>query len=107
MTPFRNSGVSNIVVLLRRLLTYGAIVVVGLMAAACASLPTESSWGDVSLIGTPPKILFSFSDRVVQIDPTDGSLVKLLDDDGKVRVDDQGNPRTWVLTAPSGTTAHF
>src|SRR4051812_6784726 len=107
MTPFRNSGVSNIVVSLRRLLTYGAIVVVGLMAAACASLPTESSWGDVSLIGTPPKILLSFSDRVVQVDPADGKLVKLVDSDGKVRVDDSGNPRLWSLLAPNGTTAHF
>jgi len=107
MTPFRNSGVSNIVVLLRRLLTYGAVVVVSLMAAACASLPTESSWGDVSLIGSPAKILFSFSDRIVQLDPTDGKPVKLLDTDGKVRVDDSGNPRTWVLLSPTGTTVHY
>ncbi len=94
-------------VLLRRLLTYGAVVVVGLMAAACASLPTESSWGDVSLIGTPPKILISFSDRILQVDPADGKLVKLLDSDGKVRVDDAGVARTWSVVSPAGTTLHF
>ena len=88
-------------------MTYGAVVVVGLMAAACASLPTESSWGDVSLIGTPPKILLSFSDRILQVDPADGKLVKLLDSDGKVRVDDAGVARTWSLASPAGTTLHF
>ena len=94
-------------VLLKRLLTYGAVVVVGLMAGACVGLPTESSWGDVSLIGSPAKILFSFSDRIVQIDPADGKPVKLLDSDGKVRVDDSGNPRTWVLLSPTGSTVHY
>lgn len=91
-------------VLLKRWL---AVVVVALVTASCASLPLDSSWGDVSLVGTPPQILLSFSDRIVQVDPTDGSLVELRDANGDVRVDDQGNPRRWTVQVTSGTALHF
>ncbi len=93
--------------LLRRLWTFGAIVVVGLLAGACVGLPTESTWGDISLIGNPPSILFAFSDRIVKIDPTDGSAVDLLDPEGKVRVDADGNPRPWMVQGSGNPALHF
>jgi PQQ-like domain len=91
--------------LLRRLWVVGALVV-GLLGASCIGLPTDSSWGDMSLIGSTPDILFSFGDRIVQVDPTDGSLVELRDADGQVRVDDQGNPRRWTVQT-TGSSLHF
>src|SRR5664279_2474308 len=109
MTPFRNAGVSTIVVFLRRCLRYGAVVVVGLLAAACVGLPTDSTWGDVSLTkDTPARIMLAFSDRIVQVDPSTGLPLELLDPTtGKVRTDDKGNARTWIVQSPTGTTVHF
>jgi len=85
----------------------GLVAAVGILASACVAMPSDSSWGDVSLLGDPPKILLAFSDRVVQVDPTDGSPVELRDANGNVRTDDQGNPRTWLVQSPSGTTVHY
>jgi outer membrane protein assembly factor BamB len=93
------------VVLLKRLLVVVAVVV---LTAACASLPTDSSWGDLSLIGDPPQILFSFGDRIVRLDPANGQdPVQLVDANGTGRVDDQGNPRRWIVQTTSGTPHHF
>ncbi len=93
--------------LLRRLWVGALLAVVGLLAASCIGLPTESSWGDMSLVGSAPDILFSFGDRIVQVDPTDGSLVELRDPNGQVRVDDQGNPKRWTVQTATGGTLHF
>ncbi len=93
--------------LFRRLWTYGAIIVIGLLAGACVGLPTDSTWGDISLIGNSPNILFAFSDRIVQIDPTDGSAVDLRDAEGKVRVDADGNPRPWLVQGSGNPALHF
>lgn len=78
-----------------------------LAAAGCTSGPTETAWGQMRLIGDPPQILFSFNDRISLIDPLDGQAVALRDENGRVRVDDQGNPRLWEVRAPSTTPAHF
>lgn len=107
MIPFPNRGVSNIVPLLRRVWVGALLVVVGLLASSCIGLPTDSSWGDISLIGSTPDILFSFGDRIVRVDPTDGSLVELRDPNGQVRVDDQGNPKRWTVQTTTGGTLHF
>lgn len=109
MTPSRNPGAAKIVVSLRRLWKYGAIAAVALLAAGCASVPLDSSWGDVSLIGdeASPNILLAFTDRIIQVNPVDGSLISLRDSSGNVRVDDQGNPRRWLVQANSGTPMHF
>ncbi len=84
-----------------------AVVVVALLLASCASLPLDSSWGDISLVGDSPQILFSFSDRIVLVDPTDGSLSELRDANGDVRVDDEGNARRWTVQQTNGTPFHF
>jgi outer membrane protein assembly factor BamB len=109
MTPSRNSGAAKIVVSLRRLWKYGAIVAVALLAAGCASVPLDSSWGDLSLIGneSAPNVLLAFTDRIIQVDPADGSLIELRDSSGNVRVDDQGNPRRWQVQATAGAPMHF
>lgn len=91
--------------LYRRLWTCGAVVAVFLLAA-CGSFPLDSSWGDISLIGETPTIMFAFNDRIVQIDPTDGSAVELVDSEGRVRVDDEGNPRPWLVQLTDSPT-HF
>ncbi len=94
---------------LRRLWRYGAVIAVGLLAASCVSVPLDSSWGDVSLTGdaASPNILLAFNNQIVQVNPADGLAVSLLDSNGNVRVDDQGNPRPWRVQATGNTPLHF
>jgi outer membrane protein assembly factor BamB len=100
----------KIVVSLRRLRRFGAALAVVVLAAGCANIPIDSSWGDISLIGdeSAPNIMLAFTDRIIQVDPADGSLVELRDSNGNVRVDDQGNPRPWQVQVSGGQSPiHF
>ncbi|MEP7293246.1 MAG: PQQ-binding-like beta-propeller repeat protein [Chloroflexota bacterium] len=90
---------------LRRLWIFGAVIVVGLLAAGCASVPIDSSWGDISLYGD--NVLLAFTDRIIQVDPSDGSLVDLLSPDGEIRRDDEGKPRPWQVQVTGGSPVHF
>jgi outer membrane protein assembly factor BamB len=96
----------NTTVFTRRLLLLGATVLL-LTAAACVGGPLEATWGQISLFGEPQNILFAYNDRIVLIDPADGSPVELRDDEGNVRVDDEGNPRVWQVTGASNTQTLF
>lgn len=78
------------------------VVMLLLVGAGCSGLPLQASWGNISLFGNPQQILFSYDDRIVQIDPTNGQPTQLRDADGTVRVDDQGNARVWRLQVTSG-----
>ena len=82
----------------------GALIVV-FTAAACVGGPTEANWGRLSLVGE--NILFSFSDRMVLIDPARGSPVELVDVNGDIRVDDQGNPRLWEVRGSGNAPTQF
>jgi outer membrane protein assembly factor BamB len=90
----------------RSLLLFGALVVM-LMATGCIGGSLEARWGELSLAGEPQNIVFAFSDRIVLINPADGSPVQLRDSNGNVRVDDQGNPRLWQIGGLGGAPAQF
>lgn len=73
-------------------------------AGACGPAPLGVSWPAVSKVGDEQNILLAFNNQVDLIDPVDGKPIKLLNEDGQVRVDEAGNPRIWKLTggeAPS------
>ncbi|MCC6801805.1 MAG: PQQ-binding-like beta-propeller repeat protein, partial [Anaerolineae bacterium] len=92
---------------MRQLRIIGAVVIAGLLAASCVGLPLDSSWGDVSVIGSAPNIMLAFGDKIVQVDPVDGSQINLFDANGNVRVDDEGKPRPWLVHLQNGTATHF
>ncbi len=95
-------------VLLKRLRVCAVLVAVGLLASACVGLPSDMSWGDVSLIGDPPTILLSFSDHLVEVDPATGSPIGVKDANGDAKLDDQGNPLAWNVQATDNNAAqHF
>ena len=96
----------SVIVKQRLLVLLGALMVV-VAATACVGGPTEVSWGHLSLVGEPQNLLFAFSDRIVLIDPADGSPVELRDANGNVRVDDQGNPRLWEVRGAGNTPTQF
>ena len=95
------------VVFLRHLRILGAVAIAGLLVASCVGLPTDSSWGDVSLIGSTPNIMLAFNDKIVQVDPVDGSLINLYDANGNVRMNDEGKPRPWQVQVTGGSPSHF
>lgn len=84
-----------------------ALVLLALVLASCTTGPLEPTWGSLSLYGPTDQIVFSFGDRIVMLDPVDGSPLELRDADGNVRLDDQGNPRTWEARITEGTPAKF
>jgi outer membrane protein assembly factor BamB len=81
-------------------------VVILTALAACGPAPLGTSWAGLSLIGEANNILLSYNDRLVMIDPVEGKPVKLLNQRGEVRLDDQGNPRLWEVRG-SGPNQFF
>jgi outer membrane protein assembly factor BamB len=78
-----------------------------LLVAACGPAPLGTSWGGLSTLGDGQTIVLALNNQVVMVDPTDGSALKLLNSDGQVRLDDQGNPRTWKVTGSDAQTLFF
>lgn len=85
---------------IRRAALLGALLLVALVVSSCSGGRIEASWGSLSLTSDSTEIIFAYYDRVVKIDPISGRPVQLLDNAGDVRLDDAGNPRTWVVAAP-------
>lgn len=85
----------------------GAAILAGVLAAACVPIRQEASWPALSLIGDDQNIVIAYNDRVVMVDPDDGTPVKLRNADGEIRVDEEGRPRVWQFTGPEGTMTQF
>jgi len=93
--------------LAKRVALAAALILMVLALGACTGGLAEASWGSLSLYGSPQNILFAYADRIVMLDPLDGSPVELRDADGNVRIDDTGNPRIWQVQAGQGALAKF
>jgi len=94
----------KIVRLFRRYGIAAALLLI-ILATGCVPLPADPNWGHLSLMGD--QIMFSFHDRIVMIDPVDGSLSELRDGEGRTRVDDQGNPRPWTVSVTTTQTRFY
>ncbi len=88
-----------------RLVSMALILV--LLVAACGPAPLGTSWAAVTLVGNDQNILLAFNNQTVLVNPSDGSAVKLLNSDGEIRLDDQGNPRIWKVTGSDAQTLFF
>lgn len=72
-------------------------VFVLLVSAGCVGARIDISWpamGTVELNGES-RVLVAYKDRIDAVDPVNGSAVRLLNNDGEVRIDSEGNPRLW------------
>ena len=87
---------------LPRLWTAGILIIFAALIAGCVPIRLEARWPSLSTVGDEQYILMAYHDRLVMVDPTDGSLVRLRNADGEVRLDEQGNPRLWEVTGIEG-----
>lgn len=99
MTPFpilRSSALNTVKVLSRQRLIVAAILSVFLLAA-CGPAPLGTSWAGLTTVGDQQNILVAFNDRVIMVNPADGKTARLVNAEGEVRLDDNGNPRLWEV----------
>jgi outer membrane protein assembly factor BamB len=81
--------------------------VLPLLLTGCVGGTLEVNWGALSVLPDTGDIVLAFSDRMVQIDPIDGTPVELRDENGAVRLDDQGVARTWQVSNTGGQQSRF
>jgi outer membrane protein assembly factor BamB len=99
----KNKSVSNrstIVVLL---------ALVMLFVSACVPARIGTSWGALQTItlNEQPRVMITYNNWVVILDPSTGRPAPLLNESGEVRVDDQGNARPWQIDGHSVNNAQF
>lgn len=82
------------------------LVVVG---AACAPSRIGVSWGvmDTLVVNGETRILIGFNQHLNLLDPENGTVIPLLNTDGQVRLDEQGNPRRWDVDGTRYDGAQF
>lgn len=80
-----------------------------LVSAGCVGARIDISWpavGTVDIDGST-RVLVAYKDRVDAIDPVNGSAVRLLNSDGEVRTDAEGNPRLWQIDSTDAQGAQY
>lgn len=87
----------NSVKFLSRHRLIGAAILSILLLAACGPAPLGTSWAGLTTVGDQQNILVAFNDRLVMVNPADGKTVKLVNQQGEVRLDDSGNARLWEI----------
>lgn len=83
------------------------LVFIVVFASACAPIRIGTSWPSVSTIGEDQTLVVAFNHEIIQVDPTTGLAVELVDADGNPRLDDQGNPRPWRVDGNELEGANF
>ncbi len=83
------------------------LVFIVVFASACAPIRIGTSWPSVSTIGDDQTLVVAFNTEIIQIDPTRGLAVELVDADGNPRLDEQGNPRPWRVDGNELEGANF
>ena len=86
----------NIVTFFRRHGLLGVVIFVALAVSACGG-NVGTSWPGVTKLDSTQQIAMAYTDRIVLINPANGDPVELLNEDGRVRLDDEGNPRLWEV----------
>ena len=85
----------------------GAVILVGLLASACVRPRLGTSWASTTLVGDDQNIMVAYNNLLVQVNPANGSGVRLRDSEGEVRLDDEGNPRSWHVDGNELDSAEF
>lgn len=101
--PILRSKALNIVKFLSRHRLIGAAILSMALLTACGPAPLGTSWAGLELVGDEQNILVAFNDRLFMVDPVDGKTAKLRNQDGEIRLDDDGNARLWDIRQNQNT----
>ncbi|MBZ0278258.1 MAG: PQQ-binding-like beta-propeller repeat protein [Anaerolineae bacterium] len=82
-------------------------LMVMMLVAACGPAPLGTSWAALTTVGDAQNIVMAYNNEVVLVNPVNGKAVELRNADGEIRLDDQGNPRTWKITAENSRAMFF
>lgn len=77
-----------------------------LLVSACGPTHIDPRWSSVSLVNDD-QIMLAFGDRLALVNAIDGKPVSLLDADGNVRLDEQGNARIWEVRGTGNGQTRF
>lgn len=85
------------------------LVAVMFVSVGCVNTRMGVSWPtlDVANLNGEAQIIVAYNNQVTLINPDNGRGTVLLDPEGRERVDDQGNPRRWVLEGNEYDGAQF
>lgn len=83
------------------------VIFAAFMVGACVPIRLEARWPVLSLTGDEQNIFVTYNDRIAMIEPENGSLVRLRNADGEIRLDEQGNARLWDFRGPQEAPNQF
>jgi len=80
-----------------------------IFTTGCVAARQGESWPTLSTLTVSGEqiISVSFNDQINFVNPTNGSVVNLLNAEGEVRRDDQGNPRRFIIEGGTYDNAQF
>ena len=80
-----------------------------LFITGCVGTRIGVDWPAIALINYngQDKIMVAFNQRVSMIEPSNGQRTALVNTEGQVRVDEQGNPRPWQVEGSTFENAQF
>lgn len=91
--------------ILSRFRILGLALLIIITVSGCVGSRIGVSWAGLKTIGDDQKILFSYNDRLALIDPTNGSPMDVLDENGEIKRDDEGRPVSWEVLGQGGQQA--
>jgi len=77
-----------------------------LLVSACGPTHIDPRWSSISVVNDD-QIVLAFGDRLTLVNAVDGKPVALLDANGNVRLDEQGNARIWEVRGTEGGQTRF
>lgn len=85
------------------------ILILSLFLAGCANVRNGVSWPGLStvVIGDETGIIVAYDAQVVALNPSNGDVLSLLDDEGDVRFDAENNPLRWSIDGGEYEKAQF
>lgn len=86
-----------------------AVMLALLVAAGCAPVRLGVKWPVLDVVSNngQTRIFVAFNERVSLVQPENGAVAPLLNPEGQVRLDENGNPRPWILMGSSADNAQF
>lgn len=89
--------------------TIGLGLLLILFVSGCANLRQGVAWPALSTVTYNGETVLAvvYEGRIELLDPADGNVVNLVDSEGQARVDEQGNPREWVVEGGQFENAQF